>query len=141
MRNDRHEVCATKICVPGALWSMPATVAGIIGTTRKFLKRLSFQRRNLPPGTIVCLTAGPRDDYIREIGVSCYKLSPSDQNQLSLLEEVNQEVWLSQALDCINQKYGNFTIAYASAYPSHQMVKQKIPFGSTRYFELLCGAA
>ena len=108
---------------------------------KKVFKTTFFSNAEICRRALLLFNRRPQDDYIREIGVSCYKLSPSDQNQLSLLEEVNQEVWLSQALDCINQKYGNFTIAYASAYPSHQMVKQKIPFGSTRYFELLCGAA
>jgi hypothetical protein len=77
------------------------------------------------------------DDYAREIGVTCYKLSPSNQSQISLLEEVNREIWLTEAVDCINQQFGEFTVTYANSLASKDIVKQKIPFGSTRYFELL----
>jgi hypothetical protein len=80
----------------------------------------------------------PRDAYPREIGISCYRLEPSNINQVSLLEEVNREVWLSQAIDTINSQYGEFTITFATSMPAKGVVKQKIPFGSTRYFELLC---
>jgi hypothetical protein len=67
-------------------------------------------------------------------------LSPSNQNQVSLLDEINQQVWLSEAVDRINEQFGNFTVTYANSYSSKELVKQKIPFGSTRYFELLCRA-
>jgi hypothetical protein len=80
----------------------------------------------------------PRHDYVREIGVTCYQLTPSDRNQVSLLEEVNRENWLTEAVDQINQQYGEFTVTFASSYPSRRVVRQKIPFGTTRYFELLC---
>ncbi len=80
----------------------------------------------------------PQDIVIREIGVSCYHLGPSERSQLSLLEEVNREAWLTEAVDCINQKYGEFTVTSAVSAASKPVVKQKIPFGTTRYFELLC---
>ncbi|HCM51773.1 TPA: hypothetical protein DIS56_01415, partial [Candidatus Saccharibacteria bacterium] len=66
---------------------------------------------------------------------------PSNMNQVSLLEEVNREVWLTQAMDEINHQYGEFTITYASSLDAKSTVKQKIPFGSTRYFELLLNRA
>ena len=62
-------------------------------------------------------------------------------NQVSLLEEVNKEVWLTEAVDRINADFGEFTITYANSAASKEIVKQKIPFGSTRYFELLCNRA
>jgi DNA polymerase IV len=83
----------------------------------------------------------PRYDYVRMMSVSCYKLEPANTNQISLLDEVNQEVWLTEAIDTINSQYGEFTITYASSLAAKGMIKQKIPFGSTRYFELLCNRA
>lgn len=82
----------------------------------------------------------PRDGFEREIGVSCYKLEPSTINQVSLLDEVNREAWLTEAMDTINSQFGEFTITLASSLGSKEKVKQKIPFGTTRYFELLCNA-
>lgn len=83
----------------------------------------------------------PHYDWIRMISVSCYKLEPSNTSQLSLLEEVNKELWLTEAIDTINSQYGEFTVTYASSLASKRLIKQKIPFGSTRYFELLCSRA
>jgi DNA polymerase-4 len=83
----------------------------------------------------------PRGDYVRMMAVSCYKLEPANTNQVSLLEEVNKEVWLTEAMDTINHQYGEFTVTYASTLAAKGLIKQKIPFGSTRYFELLCNRA
>lgn len=83
----------------------------------------------------------PRGDYVRMMAISCYKLEPAATNQVSLLEEVNKEVWLTEAMDTINHQYGEFTITYASTLKAKGLIKQKIPFGSTRYFELLCNRA
>jgi len=83
----------------------------------------------------------PMDHYPREIGISCYALTPTDKNQLSLLEEVNKEIWLTEAVDCINNQYGEFTITYANSLSSKEIVKQKYPLGVTKYFELLCKRA
>ncbi len=83
----------------------------------------------------------PRYDWVRMIAVSCYRLEPSNTSQISLLEEVNRETWLSQAIDTINSQYGEFTVTYASSLAAKDSIKQKIPFGSTRYFELLCNHA
>ncbi len=79
----------------------------------------------------------PRHDYPREIGVSCYQLSPSNMNQMSLLDDINRQVWLTEAVDEINRQHGEFTVTYATSLSSKAIVRQKIPFGSTRYFDLL----
>ena len=78
---------------------------------------------------------------MRMMSVSCYKLEPSNISQLSLLEEVNKQAWLTEAIDTINNQYGEFTVTYASSLSAKGRIKQKIPFGSTRYFELLCNRA
>ena len=83
----------------------------------------------------------PRFDHEREIGVSCYGLVPTHQNQVSLLEEVNKEIELGRTMDTIINMYGEFTISFCTSLPSKGLIKQKIPFGSTRYFELLCNRA
>lgn len=54
-----------------------------------------------------------------------------------MFESFNKEQWLTEAVDEINDRYGNFTICSANAMAGKQLVKQKIPFGGTKYFELL----
>lgn len=83
----------------------------------------------------------PKDDWVRMMSISCYHLEPSNMDQVSLLDEVNKEVWLTEAMDTINSQWGEFTITYATSLAAKGVVKQKIPFGTTRYFELLLNRA
>lgn len=73
-------------------------------------------------------------DGIREIGVHCYQLETLEESQLSLFaEEVIQERQVTGAIDNINRKFGDRTIHSANTLKAGIYVKQKIPFGSTRY--------
>jgi DNA polymerase-4 len=108
---------------------------------RKMFPTTFFSNAEVHRRAMLLFSQRPHHDYIREIGVTCYALEPSHQNQISLLDEVNREVWLTEAVDRINQHYGEFTVTFANSYGSRGVVKQKIPFGTTRYFELLCRQA
>jgi len=108
---------------------------------RKMFKTTFFTNAEIYRRAILLLNRRPMNDYPREIGISCYALTKSNKSQLSLLEDVNKETWLTEAVDCINEQYGEFTITYANSMSSKEIVKQKIPFGSTKYFELLCKRA
>jgi DNA polymerase IV len=108
---------------------------------RKVFKSSFYTNQEVYRRALLLFNRRPDGRSAREIGVSCYKLSPSNRSQLSLLEEVNRESWLSEAIDRINERYGDFTVTAATAASSKSIVKQKIPFGSTRYFELLCRQA
>jgi DNA polymerase-4 len=83
----------------------------------------------------------PRHHFEKEIGVSCYLLAPADHQQLSLLPEINRDWELSKTIDEVNQRHGEFSLTSATSAGSKAVVKQKIPFGTTRYFELLCSRA
>lgn len=74
---------------------------------------------------------------VATVGLYCYKLAPSGRNQVSLLDEINKAVWLTEAVDTVNEKFGGFTVTYASALEGVRNVKQKIPFNSTEYLQLL----
>jgi DNA polymerase-4 len=108
---------------------------------RKMFKSTFFTNAEVYRRVLLLMNKRPMDYYPVEIGVSCYALTPSDRSQLSLLEDVNKESWLTEAVDTINEQYGEFTITYANSMTSKEIVRQKIPFGSTRYFDLLCRRA
>jgi DNA polymerase-4 len=72
--------------------------------------------------------------HIREIGVSCYELSDDIDPQLSLFgDKIASEKELVKAIDDLNGRYGDRTIHSADTLGTGIYVKQKIPFGSTRY--------
>jgi len=72
--------------------------------------------------------------HIKEIGVSCYELCDDDDPQLSLFgDQVAREHRLVDAMDVINQRYGERVIHSADTLGTGRFVRQKIPFGSTRF--------
>ena len=71
------------------------------------------------------------------IGIYCYMLTPSTRNQMSLFEDVIKKDWLTKAVDEINDFYGKFTVYSATTLNGRKIVKQKVPFGGTEYFDLL----
>lgn len=71
---------------------------------------------------------------IREIGISCYELSHDTDPQLSLFgDQVARDRAVTEAVDVINQRFGERTIHSADTLETQRIVKQKIPFGSTRF--------
>ncbi len=73
-------------------------------------------------------------DDIREIGIHCYELSDDNEPQMSLFgDTLAREHQLVDALDAINQRYGERTLHSADTLSTGEYVKQKIPFGSVRY--------
>lgn len=73
-------------------------------------------------------------DGVREIGVRCYELTDDDDRQLSLFGDVlMREQNLTRAIDIINHRYGERTVHSAATLNTDNVIKQKVPFGSTRY--------
>jgi DNA polymerase-4 len=79
----------------------------------------------------------PRGAIVQTIGLYCYMLTPSSRSQLSMFEDVQKEDWLTKSVDEINDFYGSFTVYTATSLEGKKMIKQKIPFGGTEYFDLL----
>lgn len=70
---------------------------------------------------------------LKEIGVTCYELTPPDDRQLYIWgDELVRERRITSAMDDINNRWGERTIHSADTLYT-DMMKAKIPFGSTRY--------
>ena len=54
-----------------------------------------------------------------------------------MFEDIAKAGDLTKAVDEINDFYGAFTIYSATTMEGKKVIKQKIPFGGTEYFELL----
>jgi DNA polymerase-4 len=76
-------------------------------------------------------------DGIKMIAVTCYGLEPADSSteQISLFgDELARERAVTDVIDQLNSRYGKRVIHSADTLTT-RMVKEKIPFGSTRYME------
>ena len=71
------------------------------------------------------------------MGVYLYNFSQPNHNQLSIVNEISRDNRLTDAIDKINHRYGTATIHSAHSTAGAAKIKQKVPFGSTNYLELL----
>ncbi len=71
---------------------------------------------------------------IRDITVHCYLLEKGERSQMSIFaDQFARERSVVDAIDDINNRYGEHTIHAANTVATSPFVKTKIPFGSTRY--------
>lgn len=71
---------------------------------------------------------------IRDINVHVYLLQPHEQSQISLFaDEIARERSVVDAVDELNNRYGEHTIHSADTLKTSPFIKTKIPFGGTRY--------
>ena len=71
---------------------------------------------------------------LKEIGIHCYELESIENDQMSFFnDQIVRERQVTDAIDGINKRFGERTIHAANTLETGIYVKQKIPFGSTRY--------
>ena len=105
--------------------------------TRKMFKTYFYTDKDIYERALYLFNQRPKGLTMTIMGITCYMLKPSLRNQMGLFDEINKPERLTTALDDISSRYGNFVVGPADIIQSNHIVKQKIPFGSTRYFELL----
>lgn len=104
---------------------------------RKMFKVPFYTDRDIYQRALYLFNQRPRGLKLTIMGITCYQLTPTRRDQVSLLDEVNKAEWLTESLDDLNERYGSFVVFSANALGGKKIVKQKIPFGGTKYFELL----
>lgn len=104
---------------------------------RKMHKSTFYTDQDIYSRALYLFNQRPRHMIIQTMGITCYMLTPSSRSQLSMFESINKQDWLTEAIDELNERYGNFVIHAASSLEGKKFVKQKIPFGGTKYFDLL----
>lgn len=73
-------------------------------------------------------------DEVTKISITCYELEDNANDQLSLFgDQLAREQYVTEAIDEINRRFGDRTIHAADTLGTGIYVKQKVPFGSTRY--------
>lgn len=71
---------------------------------------------------------------IREIGIHCYELSDTEVGQQTIfVDQAMRERQITNTIDDINNRFGERTIHSVDTLGTGIYVRQKVPFGSTRY--------
>lgn len=123
---EAYGVCVWAMLMNGEYWHEKRKFKSSFYTNSEIYRRAMelFNRR--PSGAVV-----------RTMGVYCYGLETSSRSQVSIFDDIEKNEWLTKAMDEINDFYGAFTIHSATTIEGKKIIKQKIPFGGTDYFELL----
>lgn len=104
---------------------------------RKTFKSSCFSNQEIWHRALMLFQKRPKHMVVGTIGVYLYDLTPSTRSQMSMFEDVSRQEWLTKSIDEINDFYGAFTVYSADALTGRKLIKQKIPFGGTEYFNLL----
>ncbi len=122
---------ARGICVWGRLQ------AGGTWREKKMYKSTFFTDQDIWGKALELFNKRPKHMVIGTLGIYLYQLTPSDRSQMSMFEDVSKKEWLTRAVDEINDFYGIFTVHSADSLNGKRLIRQKIPFGGTDYFQLL----
>jgi DNA polymerase IV len=80
--------------------------------------------------------ASPPGEVLTSLVITTYHLAPATSDQMTLQGFDNpRSAQLELAVNAINDRYGEFTIAPALAVKSLNLMPDKVPFGSVRYFD------
>lgn len=78
----------------------------------------------------------PQLKPITHMGVSCYDLNPTNKIQMNLFEEeFTKERKAADAMDKINDKYGEFTVVPAIMMDMDDLILDRIAFGGVKELE------
>ncbi|HEX5456102.1 MAG TPA: hypothetical protein VFW77_01920 [Candidatus Saccharimonadales bacterium] len=105
--------------------------------TRRTWRSSFYTDKEIYERALYLFNKRPRHTNLTIMGITCYNLSPTTRYQPSLFDEVNREERLTEAVDELNERYGNFVIHSLNTLGGKRIVKQKIPFIGTRYLDLL----
>ncbi len=97
-------------------------------------QHLSFARAVFDSSDIFKLTKQLLDKFpklpVRNLSLTCFKLSPINSLQLSLFEPIERKLDLNISLDKIKSRWGSFTIFPASMLGTSQHAPDAIGFGN-----------
>ena len=101
----------------------------------KKLKRIIFESRDIFKEAYRVLCSSPYDNPVANLAVSCFNLINCKTAQLELFEDVIKKENLAQAVDKINERWGNFVITPARMLGTNTLVPDRIAFGGVKELE------
>lgn len=122
------------LCAKGLFVGCWMTNTGFWHTRTKFKSQL-YTTQDLARHALVLFNQRP-PGVVRTLSITAYSLSKANNPQLQLFETDDVKRWrLTRFIDNLNDRYGEFSVMLGGMANSKEYVAEKIPFGSTRYFE------
>lgn len=81
------------------------------------------------------LLEAPQRKPVRELAVTCFNLQPLHNMQMSLLSDMTKKEKLVEAIDKINEKWGDYVITPARMMGTGNVVADRVSYGNIRELE------
>jgi len=98
----------------------------------KKINKSIFSTKNLFEEIMILFFHQPKIKTVSKISVSCFSLTQNNNRQLTLIdfgeEKINK---ISNALDQINDRFGEFTITPATMMEMENIIVDRIAFGKS----------
>lgn len=99
------------------------------------LSRVVFDSRDIYKEAFRILNFCPYRKPVHSLAVSCFNLTRSKKSQLELFADVEKKRKLTEAVDSINERWGNFVITPARMLWARESVPDRIAFGGVKELE------
>lgn len=95
-------------------------------------QRVLYSTQDIYTVAIHVFNQRPDDKMVAKLGMACYGLRALEPEQLELFStpSTKQRV-VAKTLDRINDRFGEFTITAATMMGMHDLIIERVPFGST----------
>lgn len=94
-----------------------------------------FDSREIYKIAYKIMAHSPYRKPVRELAVSCFNLNKSESSQLDLFGNLEKRKKLVEAVDQINEKWGNFVLTPALMMGQDEVVIDRIAFGNVKELE------
>ena len=94
-----------------------------------------FDSRDIYKVAFRLLNLSPYRSPVRDLAVSCFNLEKVKDMQLSLLEDQIKKQNLVNAIDDVNERWGNFVITPAQMIGMNDVVIDRVAFGGVKELE------
>ncbi|KKU04074.1 MAG: Nucleotidyltransferase/DNA polymerase involved in DNA repair [Candidatus Woesebacteria bacterium GW2011_GWC2_47_16] len=99
------------------------------------VKKELFDSRDIYKVAFKLLTGSPYRSPVRDLAVSVFNLLDSPSLQLELFDNLEKKEKLIQAVDAVNERWGNFVITPARMLGTKEVVIDRIAFGGVKELE------
>jgi DNA polymerase-4 len=99
------------------------------------LSKEIFDTRDIYKRALAILNMSPYKKPVRELAESCFNLIKCGKTQLELFEDVPKKEKLSESVDKVNERWGEYVITPARMLTASDAVPDRIAFGGVKELE------
>lgn len=108
---------------------------GLLWHKGRLLSQPHFDSKDFYKAAFRLLIEADPKTPVLNIAVSCFELTRNGTLQLDLFENIDKKHDLVEAIDAVNEKWGDFTLASAKSFGGAKVVLDRIAFGGVKELE------